>query len=108
MQTGSRPQPHRAHHTRSHIPTTHSLKLDFGDGDFLFDYSKNIVSDKTLKLLLDFAREVCTCVCACVCERACVCVCVCVCVFVSACLRVCVPAFWSETCFLSKRIAVST
>jgi hypothetical protein len=98
MQTGSLPQPHRAHHTRSHIPTTHSLKLDFGDGDFLFDYSKNIVSDKTLKLLLDFAREVCTCVCACVCECACVCVCVCA----------CVPAFGSETCFLSKRIAVST
>eukprot|EP00038_Savillea_parva_P007441 m.170143 g.170143 ORF g.170143 m.170143 type:complete len:560 (-) comp13203_c0_seq1:92-1771(-) len=35
----------------------YSLTLDFGDGDFLFDYSKNIVSDKTMELLLNFCRE---------------------------------------------------
>lgn len=34
-----------------------SLNLDFGDGDFLFDYSKNIVSEESMKLLFDFARE---------------------------------------------------
>lgn len=34
-----------------------SITHDFGDGAFLFDYSKNIVSEETLKLLFDLARE---------------------------------------------------
>ena len=34
-----------------------SVTKDFGDGDFLVDYSKNIVSEETMKLLLAFARE---------------------------------------------------
>lgn len=34
----------------------YSLTKDFGDGDFLLDFSKNIVDDKTMKLLFDLAR----------------------------------------------------
>lgn len=34
-----------------------SIMSDFGDGAFLFDYSKNIVTEETLKLLFDLARE---------------------------------------------------
>eukprot|EP00041_Stephanoeca_diplocostata_P016988 m.337419 g.337419 ORF g.337419 m.337419 type:complete len:564 (-) comp20550_c0_seq1:258-1949(-) len=34
-----------------------SLKMDFGDGSFLLDYSKNIVSEDTMTLLFDLARE---------------------------------------------------
>lgn len=34
-----------------------SVTKDFGDGDFLVDYSKNIVSEETMQLLLAFARE---------------------------------------------------
>lgn len=37
-----------------HLP---SLVTDFGDGDFLFDYSKNLVTEETMKLLLELARE---------------------------------------------------
>ena len=34
-----------------------SLTMDFGDGDFLFDYSKNVVNTDTFKLLMDLAKE---------------------------------------------------
>jgi glucose-6-phosphate isomerase len=34
-----------------------SITHDFGDGALLFDYSKNIVTEETLKLLFDVARE---------------------------------------------------
>ncbi|EGD75435.1 glucose phosphate isomerase a [Salpingoeca rosetta] len=34
-----------------------SLKLDFGEGDFLVDFSKNRVNKDTMKLLFDLARE---------------------------------------------------
>lgn len=35
-----------------------SVNMDFGDGSFLLDYSKNIVSEETMKYLFDLAREV--------------------------------------------------
>lgn len=34
-----------------------SVTLDLGDGDFLFDYSKNIVDSETMSKLMDLARE---------------------------------------------------
>jgi glucose-6-phosphate isomerase len=34
-----------------------SLTADFGDGDFLLDYSKNRVSEETMKLLFALAKE---------------------------------------------------
>eukprot|EP00040_Diaphanoeca_grandis_P019315 m.101945 g.101945 ORF g.101945 m.101945 type:complete len:558 (+) comp27368_c0_seq1:127-1800(+) len=34
-----------------------SIKENFGDGEFLLDYSKNIMSEKTLSLLMDLVRE---------------------------------------------------
>lgn len=36
-----------------------SLVTDFGDGDFLIDFSKNIITTETLSLLFDLAKEVC-------------------------------------------------
>jgi len=34
-----------------------SLKADFGAGEFLYDFSKNIVNEETMKLLIDLAKE---------------------------------------------------